>query len=132
MPIKGDNIRLYVAGYKIGLEMETSLSVTADTIETTNKDTAGWKTFIQGDKSWTVSGSAMLDWSAQSNITQLFTAITAGTEAALDLGSSTDVKYYSGNGIITSWSFDGPRNGVATLSFEWQGTGTLSAAAART
>jgi predicted secreted protein len=132
MPVKGDNIRFYIAGYKVGLEMEVSLSVTADMTETSNKDNAGWKTFIQGDKAWTASGSAMLDWVAQQNVTQLFTALTAGTEAAIDIGSATNTKFYSGNGLITSWSFDGPRGGVATLSFEWQGTGALAEAASIT
>lgn len=124
--VKGDNIRFYNAGATLSLEMEVSLSGSLDTIETTDKDSAGWKTFIGGDKTWTASGSANLDWSATENISQTFTDFTTGTAVAIDVGSAVDAKFYSGNGLITGWSFEGPRNGLATFSFEVQGTGALT------
>jgi len=130
--MKGDSIRFYSAGYKLGLEMEVSVTATADPIETTNKDSSGWKTFIIGDKGWTASGSAHLDWTASNNITQHFAALVAGSEIAIDVGSTASTKYYSGQGLITSWTFDGPRNEVATFSFEIQGTGALAEATTRT
>ena len=130
--VKGDNIRFYNAGQRLSLEMDVTLNVTGDTIETRNKDTVGWKTFIGGDKGWTVSGSAHLDWTASENISGAFADIIAGTEIAVDVGSSANSKYYSGNGIVTSWSLEGPGNGIATFSFEVQGTGAITEATTRT
>lgn len=124
--IKGDSIRFYKAGQALSLEMEVSLNASLDTLETTDKDSAGWKTFEDGDKSWTVSGSANLDWTLQENATQIFSAFITGDSVAIDVGSSDDSKFYSGNGIINSFSLEGPRNGIATFSFEVQGTGALA------
>lgn len=123
--VKGDNINFYNQGVKLSLEMEVSLNGSLDTIETTDKDSAGWKTFIAGDKSWTVSGSANLDWDATEGISDFFADFIAGTAIAVDVGSSTDSKFYSGNGILNSWSLEGPRNGLGTFSFEVQGTAPL-------
>ena len=124
--VKGDNIRFYNGGVALTLEMEVSISASLDTIETTDKDSAGWKTFVSGDKGWTCSGSANLDWIAAENITQTYADFVAGTAVAIDVGSSANSKFYSGNGIINSFSFEGPRNGLATFSFEVQGTGALT------
>jgi predicted secreted protein len=119
--VKGDKIRFYNAGVVLSLEMEVTLTATLDTIETTDKDSGGWKTFEDGDKSWTASGSANLDWRSQT-----FTDFSAGDAVAIDVGSADDAKFYSGNGLITSWSLEGPRNGLSTFSFEVQGTGSLT------
>lgn len=124
--IKGDSIRFYKAGQALSLEMEISLNASLDTLETTDKDSAGWKTFEDGDKSWTASGSANLDWTLQENATQIFAAFIAGDSVAVDIGSSAASKFYSGNALINSFSLEGPRNGIATFSFEVQGTGALA------
>jgi len=109
--------------------METTLTVSMDTIETTDKDSAGWKTFEDGDKSWTCSGSANLDWNASyENASTFFADIVAGDAIAIDIGSANDVKFYSGNGLLTEWSLEGPRNGLATFSFAAQGTGSITEA----
>jgi len=124
--VKGDNIRFYNAGVQLTLEMEVSLSASLDTIETTDKDSAGWKTFEDGDKSWTCSGSANLDFDAAENVSQFFVDFVAGDAIAVDVGSAVDTKFYSGNGIMNAFSLEGPRNGLSTFSFEIQGTGALT------
>jgi predicted secreted protein len=124
--VKGDSIRFYNNGTVLSLEMEVSLSASLDTIETTDKDSSGWKTFEDGDKSWTVSGSANLDFSATEGASELFADFIAGDNVAVDVGSSSDSKFYSGNGLIQAWSLEGPRNGLSTFSFEVQGTGALA------
>jgi predicted secreted protein len=124
--VKGDYIRFYNAGVQLTLEMEVSISATLDTIETVDKDSAAWKTFIAGDKSWTVSGSANLDWAAAENITQTYADFVAGAAVAIDVGSANDTTFYSGNGIFTSFGFDAARNALATFTFEVQGSGALT------
>lgn len=124
--VKGDWIQFYSGGVKLSLEMDVTISGSLDTIETTDKDSAGWKTFEDGDKSWTCSGTANVDFTATENVSQSFADFIAGAEVAIDVGSSTDTKYYSGNGLITTWTLNGPRNGLATFTFDVQGTGALA------
>jgi len=124
--VKGDWIRFYNAGIQLDLEMETTLTVSMDTIETTDKDSAGWKKFEDGDKSWTCSGSANLDWTATENASTFFANLVTGDAIAFDVGSANDVKFYSGSGLLTEWSLEGPRNGLATFSYSVQGTGALT------
>ena len=124
--VKGDFIRFYNAGVVLSLEMDVAISATQDTIETVDKDSLSWKTFITGDRSWTVSGSANLDWSATENISDFFADFIAGAAIAIDVGSSTDSKFYSGSGLMTSWGFDAQRNALSVFTFEVQGSGALA------
>ena len=124
--VKGDFIRFYNQGVVLGLELDVSISATQDTIETVDKDSLSWKTFITGDRSWTVSGSANLDWSATENVSDFFADFIAGAEIAIDVGSSTDSKFYSGNGLLTSWGLEAQRNALSTFTFELQGSGALA------
>jgi len=124
--IKGDLIRLYNAGVELTLELDVSINVTQDTIETVDKDSDSWKTFITGDRSWTVSASANLDFVAAENVSQFFADIIAGAEIAFDVGAATAAKFYSGNGILTSWGLEAQRNALSTFSLEIQGSGALA------
>ena len=124
--VKGDWIRFYNDGVQLDLEMETTLTVGMGTIPTTDKDSSGWETFTDGDKNWTSSGTANLDWSATENASTFFANLIAGSSIAVDVGSANDTKFYSGNGLLTELSLEGPRNGLATFSYSVQGTGALS------
>ena len=124
--VKGDYIRFYNAGVKLGLEMDVSISATQDTIETVDKDSASWKTFIAGDRSWTASGSANLDWAATENVSDFFADFIAGAAIAIDVGSANDAKFYSGVGLLTSWGLEAQRNALSTFTFEVQGSGALA------
>ena len=124
--VAGDNIVFYLDGVKVTLQMDCTLNYTADMIETTNKDSAGAKSFIAGDTSWTMSGSSQLDWADTPNAADIFADISAGTSVAVDMGVVTTGKVYGGNGYFTSFSIEGPRNGVGSVAFEVQGTGALT------
>ena len=124
--VKGDSVRFYNNGTVLSLEMEVSISASLDTIETTDKDSAGWKTFEDGDKSWTASGSANLDFAAAEGAQEVFADFIVGDAVAVDVGSHASSVFYSGSGLINSWSLEGPRNGLGTFSFEVQGTGPLT------
>jgi predicted secreted protein len=124
--VRGNKIRFYSGGVQLSLELEVTISATMETIPTTDKDSASWTSIVDGDKSWTVSGSANLDWTATENISQTFTDFTAGEAVLIDVGSATNAKFYSGSGYITSWNLEAPVSGLATFSFEVQGTGALT------
>lgn len=124
--VKGDKVRFYSGGIELSLEMEVSLNLDMDTIETSDKDSGGWKTFEDGDKEWDASGTANLDWSATENVSQTFSDFTVGDAIEVDVGSADDTKFYAGSALITNWNLTGPRNGLATFSFAVKGTGPIT------
>ena len=123
---KGDWIRFYNAGVELTLEMEVTVEASMETIPTTDKDSGGWTTAVAGDKDWNCSGSANLDWDAAENITQTYADFVAGAAIAIDVGSANQPKFFSGSGLFNSFSFTGPRNGLATFSFGVKGSGALT------
>jgi len=123
--VLGDSIVFYLDGVKATLQMDCSLNYTADMIETTNKDSSNVKSFLPGDTSWTMSGSSQLDWADTPNAADIFADISAGTPVAVDMGYITTGKVYGGAGYFTSFSIEGPFNGVGSVAFEIQGTGAL-------
>ena len=102
-----------------------SIEWTADTLETTNFDTSGPRSYIGGLTSW--SGSFELDAdSAQEFVSSGYaTAITDATvKFYLDSGN-----YFQGSIIITSISVSTSVEEKPTVSVSFQGTGTLTQSA---
>ena len=130
--VLGDKIRFFNAGVQLTLELDVSINVTQETIETVDKDSENWKTYIAGDRTWTISCSANLDWDAAENVSQFFADIIAGAEIAFDVGSATNAKFYSGNGLLTSWGLEAQRNSLSTFTAEVQGSGALAEEVAAT
>lgn len=124
--VRGNKIRFYSGGVRLNLELEVTITTTMEIIPTTDKDSASWVTNVDGDKSWTVSGSANLDWTATENVSSTFADFVAGSAVAIDVGSADNAKFYSGSGYITSWTLTAPLSGLATFSFEVTGSGALS------
>jgi len=103
-----------VAGIK-----EWTLDISADALETTDLGDSGHRTYIAGLDGW--SGS--------------FTGPRDGTEAA-SIGSSvslvlklsqTSGQQYSGTAIITGIHPSVSVDGVAMITYDFQGTGALTA-----
>jgi len=121
--VKGDSIRFYKGNTVLDLEMEVSLNASMDTIESTVKGNA-WKTFKSGDKTWSVSGKANIDWSQDYNISEVFTDITAGNTIGVSIGY--DSNFYTGGGILTKWTLEAAHNDLGRFSFELQGGNVLT------
>ena len=75
--------------------------------------------YIRGLKGWTATCEGYVDGSQASEFADL------GTSASLRLYTS-DAQYYSGTAILTGSSPAQPVDGVATISFSFQGSGALS------
>ena len=121
--IKGDQIRFYNDSSVLALELDVVLSGKLDTIETTNKDSVSWKTYLGGQKSWTCACTAHLDWSETNNISQIYSDFSLNTFIGVDVGAGSS--FYSGVGLISRWSFSAPKNEVVKFKFSVIGTGPL-------
>lgn len=93
-----------------------TLNYTCDTAETTDLADSGVRTYIAGLTGWTATVEANFD-----------NANTAapGDSATLTLTVSTGIDY-EGTAICTGLRVNTDVGGVDTVTYEFQGTGTLS------
>lgn len=104
---------------------DVSLNLSADAVETTARDDAGWKNNEQGLKSWSISGNAL--WVPDNTALELLrTAYLNRTKIAVELLDGTGGDGYEGVAIITSLGREEPLNGAMTLPFEMTGCGALT------
>ena len=86
--------------------------------------TATWKTHKAGFKDWTASVECVLPATgAVGTLTDFL-----GSEATLTLDGGGSNPNFSGNAIVTGFSPSTDANDVAKLTYNFQGSGTLTEA----
>lgn len=146
--IKGGDLMLFINNKSIGYATSHSLSISADTKETSTKDSGGkWQTSEVGIISWTASSENLYANEAEGmTYSDLFDAMVARTEidAVFTLeGSSPNLEAgkldnvptdgwipkaksgYQGKVIITSLELNAPNGEDASFTVQFQGTGAL-------
>lgn len=117
-------------------ETECSFDITAETRETTSKDSAIWRTFLTSAKAWSASGSALYgdDDATKWNVDEL--TLMVGTTVYVKMtqtaaGSVTPLigeTNLNGLAIFTSFSASQPDKDNGTYTFQLQGNGSLTQA----
>ena len=122
---RGLDILVHVGAKTVGGQKGCTLTMEADTIDTSNKNDAGWASFIGGAKQWSVScdGQFVVDDQGQKAIMDAF---IAGTEVEVEMKNTGEKIYYKGKACVTSIEVDAQFDDVATLSVEFQGLGALA------
>ena len=122
---RGLDILVHIGSQSIGGQKGCTLTMEADTIDTSNKNDAGWASFIGGAKQWSVScdGQFVVDDQGQKAIMDAF---IAGTEVEVEMKNTGEKIYYKGKACVTSVEVDAQFDDVATLSVELQGLGALA------
>ena len=140
--IKGGDLMLFVGNKSIAYATNHTLSINAETADTSNKDEGG------GD--WASNEVKILSWSATSenlysvdgqgdNFSDLFDFMVAKTpiaavfskksQTATDVptgGWTASVPKYTGNVVITKLELNAPNGDYATYTVEFQGVGALT------
>ena len=135
--LSGGEVRLFMSvdggtTYKaFASETETSFEMNAETRETTSKDAAVFRTYVTSAKTWSITGSTILDddSSTQWNADELYakvgdlvklriTQVTAGTTTPV--AGETKIE---GDAILTQVSVSAPDKDNGTVSFSLNGTG---------
>ena len=135
--LSGGEVRLFMSvdggtTYKaFASETETSFEMNAETRETTSKDAAVFRTYVTSAKTWSITGSTILDddSSTQWNADELYakvgdlvklriTQVAAGTVTPV-----TGETKIEGDAILTQLSVSTPDKDNATVSFTLNGTG---------
>ena len=122
---RGLDILVHVGTNAVGGQKGCTLTMEADTIDTSNKNDAGWASFIGGAKQWSVScdGQFVVDDEGQKAIMDAF---IAGTEVDIEMKNQAETVYYKGKACITSVEVDAQFDDVATLAVEFTGQGALA------
>lgn len=129
--INGTDLGLYVAGSPtlLGASTSCTINLNRDMRDTSNKDSAGWKKVLPGQKSWTVSAEGLFIPNGTNNYYTLYTAWAAGTALTLTwkvISNPTGDMSYAGTAYITSLSKNAPNEGNVTYSVSFQGDGAIT------
>jgi predicted secreted protein len=102
------------------------MTVNRDMRDTSNKDSAGWKKILPGQKNWSISVEALYNPAGTNNFSTLYTAWAAGTALTVTVKNGTQDWYWSGTCYITSLSMNAPNEGNASLTAQFAGDGALT------
>ena len=116
--IHGRNLIVSVGGTAIAAAKSCDLEIDAETIETSDPNQGVFKTYLAGRKSWKVSCGCLL-LAIGSN------AAMVGDTVSLTFGVNGDTM--TGDAIVTSWKCSGAWGNLANGTFQFQGSGALSA-----
>ena len=116
----------------IGRATSASLSVSMETRDTTNKDSAGWQENLEGLKSWSLSGDGLVTYSITGDYEtpdDLFTLLSNRTLVKVKFGSATSGEIdYTGDAYLVSYEQEAGVEENVTYSFGFTGTGVLTQA----
>ena len=116
--------------FKLMHSTSCSLSVNADTIDVSTKDSAGFRALIGGQKSFSLSADGLMDFASTLSTTdtdELFTNMMNRTSVTFTFALDVQAGYkYTGSGFITSLEISGAMEDAPTYSVSIEGTGEIS------
>lgn len=122
-------VKILIGSTAINDLEECELNIDGEPIDVTTKDSNGWSEFLAGLKTWTMSGSGILDFSATEGVDEIFDDLSNGTIGSIKFSTSeTGDSEFSGSGLYTNLQISAPKEDKVTFSFNLQGSGVLSKA----
>ena len=116
--------------FKLMHSTSCSLSVNADTIDVSTKDSQGFRDLIGGQKSFSLSADGLMDFVSTGTSTdtdELFTNMMNRTSVTFTFALDVQAGYkYTGSGFITSLEISGGMEDAPTYSVSIEGTGEIS------
>ena len=122
---RGLDIKISIGGQFLARQRCATLNRIAETIDITNKVSAGWKEMITSVKEWSIDCDGVFV-AGDAALEQLETAFNNNT--MVDVKVSDGTWGYQGKAIITDFPIDAPYDDAATYSLTLQGTGELKSA----
>ena len=132
--INSTKVKLLVSGVAaINNVTNAKMSIGANMIDVTTKDSAGWAEFLPGLKNVKMSGDGIVDFGA-TNIkpSDIFTTyLSVGSSVAIIFTDSTSTtgKSYSASGYFSKLDYEGGVEDTFKFSFDIQITGVLTQSA---
>jgi predicted secreted protein len=135
--INGTKFGIYDGSTLIAYATSGSVSINHNARESSNKESAGWKEIMEGQRDWEVSCEGMVAFLTLAagavggkTVDELFTSYIA-TRASLTVSfesSESGDKMWSGTAYMSSISMDAPNEESTTYSVSFTGTSTLTQA----
>lgn len=126
----GTDLVILKGGVQIAHTQDCSLSLEQDLPDASTKDSAGYAEHINGQRSWSISVSGLIDYSASEGIDELADMILNRSSATIRI--STEVSgdtYFEGTCNLASLEpATGGTEDVANWSGELTGTGAITKA----
>lgn len=123
--IDGKLIVLQIGGYTVTGQTTGSINFSADMLDATTKDSAGWKEFVAGEKNATISVGGLYDPAASTGAEEIIAYLFVGSALTWKFGQLTaGSTYWEGSGLITSININGDKNTLSAYTVEIQNTGT--------
>lgn len=123
----GTKLGIFVGGSLIGAATDCSLSMSAEVIDTSTKDSSAWRSVLPGMRSATMSCSGLIDYQGTDyDVDDLMTAFTGRTELTLVFQNEEvgDTKF-TATGYITSLEQSAGVEDTATYSATFELTGAI-------
>lgn len=127
MIIQGNDFIVMADGVAIAASKSCSLSVKANTIETSSPDTGNWRNYISGRMEWSASATTLVK-AADTRDTPIAAMLAmAGKTHTLTFKVNTlDEETLTGKAVCTDFKITATRGNLLQGSFNWKGTGPLA------
>ena len=122
--IRGLEVLIYVGGKAVGGQRGASLSMSADELDITDKNTTGYKKFLVGLKEWSISCDGLVV-AGEAGYDALFNAFIAGDIVTVQFKKEDGSFGYEGEMVVSSMDFDAQYDDALTYSCELKGAGDL-------
>lgn len=117
---------------KLMHSQNVSISLNADTIDVSTKDSAGYRELLGGQKSFSLSADGLMDFNStgtDTEVDELFDQWDGRTAVTFTFTLATTASgdyFYTGSGFITSIEVSGGTEDAPTYSVSIEGTGALT------
>ena len=116
--------------FKLMHSTSCPLSVSVDTIDISNKDSAGFRDIIGGQKSFSLSADGLMDFASTGSSTdpdELFTEMIARNAVTFTFALDVQSGYkWTGSAFITSLEVTGGVEDAPTYSISLEGTDAIT------
>ena len=122
--IRGLEVLISIGGTVLGGQRGASLSMSADELDVTDKNTTGYKKFLVGLKEWSISCDGLV-CNGEEGYEALFNAFINGDIVEVQFKQKNGTFGYKGPMVIASMDFDAQYDDALTYSCELKGASAL-------
>ena len=110
----------------VGGQRNATLSMGTDEIDVTDKASSNWHEGLPSIRNWSIEGDGLLVQD-DSGLQELEDAFIGGEKIKVQLLTASG-KTYTGDAILTDFSYEAPYDDAATASYTLTGSGALTPA----
>lgn len=122
--VVGADVLLTIGGVTVGGQRGCTLNMSADTIDTSDKTTSGYKTAQAGLLEWSVEMDSILEY-GDTGFDALETAFQNRTSVSAVVSINSGAKTYTGTAYVTELSLDAPHDDAGSSTCTLVGASAL-------